>query len=150
MLLTPPLPPLCARRALRAQPARSEKEQELEELLAFERYRDLVRLCCLGLADGHGIRHAQQENVALRAQVQRGSGWRVVRCPGRAGALLPRVQVRPAGLPAGWATPGRQPRLLAQRLAQRQRLCQRKPSASGLPLVQASAAAPEGRACMMQ
>eukprot|EP00887_Chlorella_sp_A99_P007432 scaffold2.g7432.t1 len=56
-------------RALRGPP-KSEAEAELEEQLRFEAFRDLIRLRCLRLTEGQGIRHAQQENVALRAQAR--------------------------------------------------------------------------------
>ncbi|KAL4449357.1 hypothetical protein ABPG77_007001 [Micractinium sp. CCAP 211/92] len=46
---------------------RSAQEVELEEQLRFEAYRDLIRLKCLGLSDRQGIKHAEQENVAIRA-----------------------------------------------------------------------------------
>ncbi len=38
-------------------------------MLAFESYRDLVRLRCLGLSEADGLVHAERENVTLRAQV---------------------------------------------------------------------------------
>ncbi|KAL4448171.1 hypothetical protein ABPG75_005390 [Micractinium tetrahymenae] len=46
---------------------RSAQEIELEEQLQFEAYRDLIRLKCLGLSERQGIKHAEQENVAIRA-----------------------------------------------------------------------------------
>jgi hypothetical protein len=56
--------------ARRQQAPRSAAQLEAEELLAFERYRDLARLMCLGLAPAQGLAHAQQENVAVRAQAR--------------------------------------------------------------------------------
>ncbi|PSC70871.1 CLK4-associating serine arginine rich isoform B [Micractinium conductrix] len=49
---------------------RSTREVELEEQLQFEAFRDLIRLTCLGLSERQGIRHAEQENIAIRAQAR--------------------------------------------------------------------------------
>lgn len=46
--LTPPRSTSPGRRAIRARP-KSSKERDLEEMLAFESYRDVIRLACLGL-----------------------------------------------------------------------------------------------------
>ena len=50
-------------RALRSRP-KSAKEVDLEEMLAFESYRDIIRLSCLGLTEKQGIAHAQVEAAA--------------------------------------------------------------------------------------
>lgn len=56
-------------RVLRSRP-KTAKQQDLEEMLAFEGFRDLIRLSCLGLTEAQGIAHAQEENVVLRAQAK--------------------------------------------------------------------------------
>lgn len=73
--------PCAHHRALKARP-KSAKELELAEMLAFEGYRDLIRLSCLGLTEAQGIAHAQARGGAGRG--------------GAAGRLL---RLR-AGLPA--------------------------------------------------
>lgn len=40
------------------------------QLIAFESYRDLVRLQQLNLTEAQGLAFVEQENVALRAQVK--------------------------------------------------------------------------------
>lgn len=53
-----------------ANPPLGARERELEEQLSFERYRDLVRLHCLGLTEPQGVEHADSENIAVRAHAR--------------------------------------------------------------------------------
>ncbi|CAI0430044.1 unnamed protein product [Linum tenue] len=46
------------------QPEKSEEEEELEEFVSFERYRDLIKLRRRGLTDEEGVRHVMQEMEA--------------------------------------------------------------------------------------
>ncbi|CAL1408664.1 unnamed protein product [Linum trigynum] len=46
------------------QPEKSEEEEELEEFVSFERYRDLIKLRRRGLTDEEGLRHVMQEMEA--------------------------------------------------------------------------------------
>ncbi|KFM24214.1 hypothetical protein F751_5056 [Auxenochlorella protothecoides] len=59
-----------------ANKARSERrltdeEAQLEEQLAFESYRDVIRWACQGLAPHEGLAHAAQEDVAIRTAQRR-------------------------------------------------------------------------------
>mmetsp|Transcript_27123 Transcript_27123/g.68964 ORF Transcript_27123/g.68964 Transcript_27123/m.68964 type:complete len:608 (-) Transcript_27123:43-1866(-) len=53
-----------------AQRQKTPQEEKLQELLAFEAYRDLVALRARGLAEGVGIELAAQENLEKRAQMR--------------------------------------------------------------------------------
>ena len=65
----------------------------LAQLVAFESYRDLVRLLQKGLEDAAGIRAAEEENIELRAQA---------RTDAAAAAGVPVSNTRPApSFPAG-------------------------------------------------
>ncbi|KAI8474034.1 MAG: alternative splicing regulator-domain-containing protein [Monoraphidium minutum] len=57
-------PPGLARRE------KSHQEERLEEALAFEAFRDAIRLASLGLPDRDGIRQAQAEHIERRANLQ--------------------------------------------------------------------------------
>ena len=65
----------------------------LAQLVAFESYRDLVRLLQKGLEDAAGIQAAEEENIELRAQA---------RTDAAAAAGVPVSNTRPApSFPAG-------------------------------------------------
>lgn len=66
----------------------SSRDKQLEAMLAFESYRDLVRLMALGLAPQEGIMRVQEENVAVRAQARTAAAARQAqtRLPGAEGA----------------------------------------------------------------
>ncbi|KAL6782454.1 SRE1 [Auxenochlorella protothecoides x Auxenochlorella symbiontica] len=50
---------------------RGPADTELEEQLAFESYRDVIRWACQGLAPHEGLAHAAQEDVAIRTAQRR-------------------------------------------------------------------------------